>query len=83
LPNDVLVYGTNSKELTEGAMHVACMGERIIAYNCPVENLGGGGEHKFGALGVGGRVILKSEGRGFEGADWTDMLPVGSNSGPF
>jgi len=38
--------------------------------------LGGGGRHKFGALGVDGSIILKSEGRVFEGADWTDMLPV-------
>jgi len=50
--------------------------------NGPAEKPGGGGRHKFGALGVDGSIILKSEGRVFEGADWTDMLPVGSSGGP-
>jgi hypothetical protein len=47
-----------------------------------LKTLGGGG-HKFGALRLDGRVILKSDGRRFEGAEWTDMLPVGSSGGPF
>jgi hypothetical protein len=42
----------------------------------------GGRGHQFGAF-VDGRVILKSEGRGFEGADRTDMLPDEPSGGLF